>query len=133
MRRIYGALLRLYPRDHRTFFAAEMLAVLEKAAEERRGRGWAAFIRFTLAEVMGLLTGAGAEWVARLTSRPLSPRLVHPLDEVAEAQRHIDFILRSMDYAIANHQFAKARCLSEAERRAREKLRQGREKHNMEG
>jgi hypothetical protein len=86
---------------------------------------------FTLAEVMGLLTGAGAEWVARLTSRPLSPRLVHPLDEVAEAQRHIDFILRSMDYAIANHQFAKARCLFEAERRAREKLPQGR--HNMEG
>jgi hypothetical protein len=133
MRRIYGALLRLYPRDHRTLFAAEMLAVLEKVAEERRGRGWAAFIRLTLAEVMGLLTGAGAEWVARLTSRPLSPTPVHPPDELTEAQRHIDLILRSMDYAIANHQFTKARFLSEAERRARERLRQCREKHKMEG
>ena len=132
MRRIYGALLRLYPRDHRTLFAAEMLTVFEKAAEERQGRGWAVFIRFSLAEVIGLLTGAGAQWIARLTSRRIPLRPICPRCELKEAQRHIDFILRSMDYAIANHQFVEARFLSEAERRAREKLWRPREKYSVE-
>jgi hypothetical protein len=90
-------------------------------------------IRFSLFEVMGLLTGAVAEWVARITSTPLSPTPARPLDEVSGAQRQIDFILRSMDYAIANHQFTKARFLSEAERRAREELRRARQEHTLKG
>lgn len=68
MRRAYRVLLRLYPYDHRALFAAEMLTTFEESADERRGRGCAVFICFSLAELIGLVTGAGAEWIAKLTS-----------------------------------------------------------------
>jgi hypothetical protein len=121
IRRIYGALLRLYPAEQRKLFAAEMSRVFEEATKEQRGRGWAVFVRFILGELMGLMTGVGAEWIAKLTSRRLR-KPIHLVDEVTQAQRHIDFIVSRMDYAIANHQFARVRYLAEAERRAREKL-----------
>lgn len=65
--RAYAVLLRLYPGDHRALFAAEMLATLDEAAEERRAHGRVAFIRFIVAELIGLVTGVAAEWVARFT------------------------------------------------------------------
>ncbi|MGO9263005.1 MAG: hypothetical protein ACLQU1_43015 [Bryobacteraceae bacterium] len=64
----YRSLLRLYPEDYRARFAAEMLAAFERAAEERRRQGGPAFIRFVLAEWIGLAAGAGAEWMAKLTT-----------------------------------------------------------------
>jgi hypothetical protein len=132
IRRVYGALLLLYPAEQRKLFAAEMLRVFEEAAEEQRGRGCVAFLRFTLAELIGFVRGAAAEWIAQLTSRRL-PKPIHLVDEVTQAQRHIDFILSRMDYAIANHQFARVRSLVEAERQAREKLGLLRESHKIEG
>ena len=66
IKRAYACLLRLYPRDHRAFFAAEMLATFEQAAKELRGNGWIAFISFIAAELIGLVTGVAAEWTARL-------------------------------------------------------------------
>src|SRR2546425_11479547 len=68
MRRAYRALLRLYPSDFRALFAAEMLHAFDKAAEERRELGRLAFVHFALAELIGLATGAGAEWIAKLTT-----------------------------------------------------------------
>jgi len=62
--RAYKILLRLYPSDHRAIFADEMLSVFEQSAEERRGH--AGLIRFALADLMGMLIGAGAEWIAKL-------------------------------------------------------------------
>lgn len=70
MNRVYANLLRLYPYDHRAFFAAEMLTAFEEAAQEQRARGRAAFLRFALAELLGLLRGAGSEWIAKLTCDP---------------------------------------------------------------
>lgn len=59
MTRLCRILLRLYPRDYRTLFAAEMQAAFEAAARER-----------PLVEVLGLLRGAAAEWIAKRTSNP---------------------------------------------------------------
>jgi len=67
LKRAYDILLRLYPRDYRALFAAEMLTAFEEAAEERRERGRAVFARFVLAELAGLVVGAGAEWSAKFT------------------------------------------------------------------
>jgi hypothetical protein len=50
-------LLRLYPYDFRAAFAAEMWAAFARVGAARRG-----------AELIGLLSGAAAEWVAKLTS-----------------------------------------------------------------
>src|SRR5262249_61009870 len=68
LKRGYDILLRLYPADYRALFAAEMLTAFEEAAEERRERGWAIFARFALAELAGLVIGAGAEGGAKFIS-----------------------------------------------------------------
>jgi hypothetical protein len=62
---MYRALLRLYPRDYLAAFAPEMLRAFELAAAEHRGRGQAAFV---LGELIGLMRGAAAEWIAKLTT-----------------------------------------------------------------
>jgi hypothetical protein len=67
LKRAYDILLRLYPADYRALFADEMLTAFEEAAEERRERGRAVFARFVLAELAGLVIGAGAEWSAKVT------------------------------------------------------------------
>ena len=65
MRRVYKTLLRLYPRDYAELFAAEMLTIFEEAYKDRRRQGSAVFLRFAVAELMGLASGAGAEWIAK--------------------------------------------------------------------
>jgi hypothetical protein len=65
----YGLLLRLYPRDYQARFASEMAEAFARAAGERRGRGQGAY-RFLLAECLGLVAGAGAEWFAKWTTDP---------------------------------------------------------------
>ena len=57
MKRAYRTLLSLYPYDFRAAFAAEMLAAFTSVEARRRP-----------AELAGLLTGAAAEWMAKLTS-----------------------------------------------------------------
>ena len=64
----YELVLRLYPRDYRVMFSAEMVNAFEAAAQERREHGTAAFVRFALAELFGLAIGSVAEWVAKLTA-----------------------------------------------------------------
>jgi hypothetical protein len=59
MKSIYQALLTLYPYDYRAAFAAEMAAALETVDARRHGQ-----------ELAGLLTGAAAEWIAKLTTDP---------------------------------------------------------------
>jgi hypothetical protein len=85
MRRAYDILLRLYPRDYRARFAAEMLATFEEAAEGRRGHGWAVVVRFAIAELFSLLTGVAIEWVgncAYVVYR--SANLIRPFSLVAD-------------------------------------------------
>lgn len=65
MRRVYETLLQLYPRDYSELFAAEMLSAFEEAFEERRRHGSAGFLRFVLAELISLVRGVRAEWIAK--------------------------------------------------------------------
>jgi hypothetical protein len=146
MRRVYGALIGLYPRDYVTSFRAEMLNAFERVAEERRAQGRGAYARFVLAELGGLAIGCALEWLAKFTTdsavrgrclpdlrrmRPAGvPRELWfagaperaASDELMEAQRCVDFCLRSMEHAIATHDFPGARFYSNEDLKAREKL-----------
>ncbi|MFQ5777901.1 MAG: ATP-dependent Clp protease ATP-binding subunit [Terriglobia bacterium] len=53
-------------------------------------------------------------------------------EEVTEIQKRIKFITHRMEAAISNHEFEKARFYSDEERKEREKLRQVREKLNLD-
>ena len=129
---IFNLLLRLYPPEYRRTFAPEMLTVLEESAHEYRQRSWIPYARFVLVESLGLIKGAAAEWIARLTtgnwinypylSDGANYKKALPA-EVMEAQKHVKLILSQMEHAIANHQFEKARFYSEEELKARENLR----------
>ena len=65
--RAYRAVLRLYPRDYRIAFAAEMVVAFESGAAERRNAG---FVTFAFAELTGALAGAATEWIAKRASNP---------------------------------------------------------------
>jgi hypothetical protein len=55
-----------------------------------------------------------------------------PVEKLAQIQKRIDFIVESMERAIANHEFEKARVFSDEERKERENLRSLREQFNLE-
>jgi hypothetical protein len=132
---IYRFLLGLYPKDHREMFGEEMATVLKQAAEERRKQGAAAYFRFTVWEMVGLIAGAAAVWAAQLAGQPRIERADKPPalpgGEIQEAERLIQVHIDHMVYAIANHQFARARLYSDEERKARARLRELRDKHGM--
>ena len=65
MSRVYKVLLQLYPADYADLFSAEMLAAFEQSFEKHRRHGSAGLLRFVLAELIGLLMGIRAEWVAK--------------------------------------------------------------------
>jgi hypothetical protein len=58
MKRAYRMLLRLYPADYRAMFAAEMERTFDQVAAERS----------VLTELIGLIAGAAAEWIAKWTT-----------------------------------------------------------------
>lgn len=131
--RMYRILLRLYPADWRALFAPEILDAFEKSARERRAQGRAAFARFTLVELTGLLAEAAAAWIAKFTSKKYMrgfwipstmrrpgqsredwcPPGARVLSEVLEEQRRADFYLRQMVNAISERDFKRARFYSE--------------------
>ncbi len=129
MTRAYGLLLCLYPRSYRQEFAAEMIKVFEQSAVERRKLGCVAFARFLMIEAGGLLKELGIQWFSAL-SRPsehsgdFAPAADASLPaEIVEAQQRIRYNLRGMEYAIAHHQFERARFFSVADQKERDKLR----------
>src|SRR5215471_4479797 len=60
--RTYDILLQLYPQDYRDLFASEMLTAFGQAVKEQQRQG------FLLREFIDLFVGAGAEWIAKLTT-----------------------------------------------------------------
>jgi hypothetical protein len=133
MKRAYKFLLLLYPRGHRNQFAQEMAGVFEEACNERRAQGWTWYVRFSFSETTGLIAGAVDAWLSP------EPRLQAAVEsssylpqELTEAQRRVDANIAAMVHAIANHQFERARVLSNQEREARENLRILREKYGTE-
>ncbi len=157
MRRIYATMLRLYPRDFRASFTSEMLTAFDRSAGDRRAQGQSAYIRFALTELIGVVMGAGKEWLAKLSTdsslrgRSLPDRLMMrppgvPWEayygdalvnspesalpyEVVEAQRRAQLLVERIVYSIAHHDFEGARTYSYQERQARENLRLLREKY----
>jgi hypothetical protein len=131
MRRLYQAILSLYPAGFRAAFAAEMIAVFDKASADARKKGVLKFMSFTISEITGLVKGFLSEHAARwkdgeayLTSRCTGqPQPGHPT-EIVEAERHLEYVLRSMEFAIAHHDFPKARYFSNEEYAARARLQQ---------
>lgn len=137
---IFHFLLRLYPPEHQAVFAPEMLALLKETACEQSRHGGSAHMRFVLKESFGLLTGAAAEWITKFTHGEYLPDQQSPGQtgqetalpaEVIKAQQVVQSTLRLMEHAIANHQFEKARFYSQAEHRARERLRLLQQKYNI--
>jgi hypothetical protein len=157
MRRVFEIALRLYPRDFRASFTAEMLTAFDRGADDRRAHGRSAYIRFALIELIGVMMGAGAEWFAKLTTdrslrgRSLPDRLMMrppgvPWEayygdalvgvpenalpnEVMEARRRTAWLVERILHAIAHHDFEGARTYSYQECQARDQLRLLREKY----
>src|SRR5690349_1186164 len=70
MRSLFRLFLRLYPRDYRDEFGAEMLWVFTESAAGRRGLD---LVRFTAAECAGLALGA---WQTSAVRERLFPDLL---------------------------------------------------------
>lgn len=134
MKHAYKFLLLLYPRGYRDEFAEEMTGVFEQLCSDHRAQGWTCCVRFAFGEVAGLIAGAAG---ARLAAKPSCEAPVAAASsgglprEVIEAQQRIDMTIAGMVQAIANHQFERARILSDEERQARTNLRMLREKYGI--
>ncbi|MBI4462015.1 MAG: ATP-dependent Clp protease ATP-binding subunit, partial [Acidobacteria bacterium] len=79
--------------------------------------------RYLPDKAIDLVDESGARVKLRQSSLP---------EEVAEIQKRIKFITHRMESAIQNHEFEKARFYSDEERKEREKLRQLRERFNLD-
>lgn len=135
---VFRALLHLYPRRHRELLGPEMQTVFEKNEQEHRLHGSVAYMRFVLAELGGLILHAVIAQFVNLTHRGYlasSPTTSAPPDdlpeEVLQAQNRVAVNLNHLLFAISHHQFVQARFYSNEERKARENLRQVREKYSM--
>jgi hypothetical protein len=139
MRVVFRALLRLYPLRHRELLGAEMEAIFERGVEEHRCLGPARYARFLLKEAAGVVLDASRARFAEVTHKGHADRL-HAIpvseqdlpDEVLEAQSRLALDLNRLVLAIARQQFLQARFYSNRERKAREELRQLREKHGLD-
>jgi hypothetical protein len=106
-----------------------MLEDFNQAAADCRKRGSVAFACFVIRELTGLLRGLLTEWMAKWTANSsylaacteLQERSDLPLEVVA-VQERLQFILRRMEFAIAHHDFPKARLYCDEERITRAHL-----------
>lgn len=125
MRHAYSALLLFYPVEYRHLFGEEMLNTFEQAAGDWRARGTLAFWWFTTWELTGLLHGLIGEWIAKHAAgdeylRPWSAGKVPA--KAAELEKLCEQLVRRMEFAIAHHDFPKARFYSAAEEKTRRRL-----------
>ena len=75
LRRIYAALLCLYPRDYRLWFGGEMREAFAEGLAERRAHGRGVALLFAGVEIASVLSGALSERIAkRLTDRAIRGR-----------------------------------------------------------
>jgi hypothetical protein len=135
-------------------FATEMSSAFEEASQDRRRRGRGVYGRFVFTELVALTMGAGAEWIAKLTTdsavrgRSLPDRLMmrppgvswdahyagafpNVPGEVSKAQERTELLVQRMVHALARHDFTGARRYSDEERQARENLHSLRQKYQI--
>src|SRR5205809_7199087 len=73
LKRTYAKLLRLYPKDYRFRFEAEMLETFDLALGDQRGSG---ILRFAVRELTACVRSAAAEWIAKFKT-DVSTRSLH--------------------------------------------------------
>jgi hypothetical protein len=112
-------MLRLYPARYRQEFGPEIVDTITQGASEACSQGPAAYAAFCVDEWAGLLLGAVREWTTKWTARDVYQIPVCGKEEETEAtvlRRRIQQLIRSMEFAIANHDFPRARSYSNQER-----------------
>lgn len=114
--RAYSIVLALYPTDFRDQFGAEMVAVFEQAAAQRRGAG--PVFLFFVKEMLGLLAGAARERVSRHRAIGARDDLPFPSD-LAGAEKYQEIVSRRLIRSIAKHEFSNARYYDQQDRKAR--------------
>jgi len=129
MRWVYRSLLRLYPEKYRQLFAEEMQATFEQAASDSGRKGRRAYAWFAVFELIGLARGALGEWTATLSAVETylagcssEMDIAGAGSDVRDLQRRVQILIGRMEWAIANHDFPRARLYCEQERVAREEL-----------
>jgi hypothetical protein len=139
MKRVYGAFLRLYPREYRDLFGPEVLSVFAQAAREHRARGLGVWVWFLVTELSGAILSAAGHWIDRLSAgRPSAVREIagathsNLFSGVQEAQNRVDVNLKRMTHAIANRDFAGARAYSIEDLKAREELQRLRDRYGFD-
>lgn len=123
---LFRGILRLYPAEYRDTFGAEMFDTFRHASNQRRTQGSLPLLFFAVTELIGLMHGLFSEWRAKraapqtyITSRCCVQDATSPPIEVVDARRRVDQLIRCMEFAIAHHDFPKARYYSDQERIAR--------------
>ena len=131
MRQAYRAILRLYPAEHRAIFAEEMLQTFGQAALDWRNQGFPAFMCFAAWELTGLLSGVFMEWISKWTAQDgymnspcLSQQESNLPAEVVDIEKRLKLLINRMEFAIAHHDFPRARLYSDEERIVRAQLNQ---------
>jgi hypothetical protein len=139
MKRVYGAFLRLYPREYRDLFGPEVLSVFAQAAREHRARGWSVWAWFLVRELFGAVIAAAGHWIDRFSSlsHTEDPEVTGAarsglFNAVHEARKRVDFNLQRMTRAIANHDFAAARAYYFEDIKARDELRKLRDRYGFD-
>ena len=132
MRKLFRALLSLYPLRHRDLFGTEMEAVFALGVQEHRLLGWSSYVGFILVELGGLVLGAITARLEKDAPVPATTSTQQNLpEEVLEAQNRVRVNLDRLLFAISHHEFREARIYSDEERKAREDLRRVREKYGL--
>ncbi len=116
-----------------------MQAVFEEGAREHRLLGPFQYLRFVLLELGGLVLHAAIAQFAHATHRGYLENQVRGTsappqdlpDDVIEAQNRVAVSVNQLLFAISHHQFNQARFYKNEERKARENLRQMREKYGI--
>ncbi|MBV8843079.1 MAG: hypothetical protein JO307_09730 [Bryobacterales bacterium] len=132
MKRLYRALLWLFPPGYRLAFGDEMTAVFEALARDRRRRGKAVYLEFLLTESITLIAGAVLEWIEKAAGREYPADVaaarraetdVSVPAEIIEARQRVTTLVSLMTDAISRYDYKRARFYSLAEERERRRLR----------
>jgi hypothetical protein len=126
MRSIYASILLFYPAEYKNVFGSEILSTVEEARRQLGTQGLLKRSAFICSETVGLLTGLIREWSAKwihreayITARCSVQGAAPGVTQISELEDRLRILIRNMEFAIAHHDFPKARFYSDEERTTR--------------
>ena len=129
MTQLYRAIVAMYPEKYRDLFAAEMQTTYNEAAANAKRKGAMAHVRFVVREwvgaALGLLQERLASWTggdSYMAESLTEIETAEPSANVSELQRRLRLLIQGIEWAIAHHDFVKARLYCERERVIRRRL-----------